>query len=55
MIYDYFQVTGAHDTVHDYADLFAVTLRIGDVQEFDALPRGGASVVMAVLPQVGGR
>ena len=27
MIYDYFRVTGAHDTVLDYADLFSVTLR----------------------------
>ena len=26
MIYDYFRVTGAHDTVLDYADLFSVTL-----------------------------
>ena len=27
MIYDYFRVIGAHDTVLDYADLFSVTLR----------------------------
>ena len=27
MIYDYFRVTGAHDTVLDYADLFSVNLR----------------------------
>ena len=27
MIYDYFRVTCAHDTVLDYADLFSVTLR----------------------------
>ena len=26
MIYDYFRVTGAHDAVLDYADLFSVTL-----------------------------
>ena len=26
MIYDYFRVTGTHDTVLDYADLFSVTL-----------------------------
>ena len=36
MIYDYFRVTGAHDTVLDYADLFSVTLRNYDVQEFDS-------------------
>ena len=35
MIYDYFRVTGAHDTVLDYADVFSVTLRDDDVQEFD--------------------
>ena len=33
MIYDYFRVAGAHDTVLDYADLFSVTLR--DDNEFD--------------------
>ena len=27
MIYDFFRVTGAHDTVLDYADLFSITLR----------------------------
>ena len=35
MNYDYFRVTGAHDTVLDYADLFSVSLRDGNVQEFD--------------------
>ena len=35
MIYDYFRVAGAHDTVLDYADLFTITLRNDDVQEFD--------------------
>ena len=35
MIYDNFRVTGAHDTVLDYADLFSITLRNDDVQEFD--------------------
>ena len=35
MIYDYFQVTGAHDTVLDYADLFSVTLHDDNIQEFD--------------------
>ena len=34
-MYDYFQVTGAHDTVLDYADLFTITLRMDDVQESD--------------------
>ena len=35
MIYDNFRVTGAHDTVLDYAFLFSVTLRDDNVQEFD--------------------
>ena len=34
MMYDYFWVSGAHDTVLDYADLFTITLRNDDVQEF---------------------
>ena len=35
MIYDYFRVTGAHNAVLDYADLFSVTLHDDNVQEFD--------------------
>ena len=35
MIYDYFRVTGAHDTVLDYADLFSINLRKDNVQDFD--------------------
>ena len=35
MIYDYFRVTGAHDTVLDYADLFSVTLHDDNIQEVD--------------------
>ena len=35
MIYGYFRVTGAHDTLLDYADLFSFTLRNDGVQEFD--------------------
>ena len=37
MIYDHFCVTGAHDAVLDYADLFSITLRNDNdnVQEFD--------------------
>ena len=35
MIYDYFRVTGAHDTVLEYADFFSVTLRDDNIQEFD--------------------
>ena len=35
MIYDYFRVTGARDTVQDYADLFSVTLHDDKIQDFD--------------------
>ena len=35
MIYDYFRVTGAHDTVLKCDDLFSVTLRDDNIQEFD--------------------
>ena len=35
MIYDYFRVTGVHDTVLDYADLFSVTLHDVNIEEFD--------------------
>ena len=35
MICDYFRVTGSHDTVLDYADVFSVTLHDDNIQEFD--------------------
>ena len=35
MIYDYFRVTGAHDTVLDCADVSSVVLRDDNIQEFD--------------------
>ena len=35
MIFGKFRVTGAHDTVLDYADLFSVTLHHYNIQEFD--------------------
>ena len=37
MIYDYFRVTGAHDTVLDYADLFSVSLHNDNIQEYVSL------------------
>ena len=37
MIYDYFRVTGAHDTLFDYTDFFSVTLYNDNVQEFDTI------------------
>ena len=36
LIYEYFWVTGANDSVENYADLFTIALRDDDIQEFDS-------------------
>ena len=36
LIYEYFLVTGANDSVENYADLFTVVLQNDDIQEFDS-------------------
>ena len=36
LIHDYFRVTGANDSVENYADLFTIGLRNDDIQEFDS-------------------
>ena len=36
LIYEYFRVTGANDSVENYADLFTIALRNDDTQEFDS-------------------
>ena len=36
LIHEYFRVTGANDSVENYADLFTMVLRNDDVQEFDS-------------------
>ena len=36
LIYEYFRVTGANDSVENYADLFTISLRNDDTQEFDS-------------------
>ena len=36
LIYDHFRVTGAHDSVENNADLFTISLRNDDIQEFDS-------------------
>ena len=36
LIYAYFRVTGADGSVDNYADLFTVSLRNDDIQEFDS-------------------
>ena len=35
LIYEHFRVTGANNSVENYADLFTVALRNDNVQEFD--------------------
>ena len=36
LIYDQFRVTGSHDSVENYTDLFTIVLRNDDTQEFDS-------------------
>ena len=36
VIYEYFRITGVHDSVEYYADLFTIVLRNDDIQEFDS-------------------
>ena len=36
LIYEYFRVTGANDSVDNCADLFTIALRNDDIQEFDS-------------------
>ena len=36
LIYDYLRVTGANDSVENYADLFTIALQNDDIQEFDS-------------------
>ena len=36
MIYEFFWVTGANDSIENYADLFAIVLRNDDIQDFDS-------------------
>ena len=36
LIFEYFRVTGANDSVENYADLITIVLRNDDIQEFDS-------------------
>ena len=36
LIYEYFGVTGANDSVDDYDDLFTIALRNDEILEFDS-------------------
>ena len=49
MIYEYFRVTGANDSVENRADLFTVALRNHDIQEFD-LKWDGILLSMTKIP-----
>ena len=49
LIYDYFRVIGIHDSVENYADLFTISLRNDDVQEFDS-KWGGILLSMTKIP-----
>ena len=49
LIYGYFRVTGANDSVENYADLFTVALRNHDIQEFD-LKWDGILLSMTKIP-----
>ena len=49
LIYEYFRVTGAHDSVENYADLFTVSLRNDDIQKID-LKWDGILLSMTKIP-----
>ena len=49
LIYEYFRVTGANDSVENHADLFTIVLRNDDIQEFDS-KWGGISLSMTKIP-----
>ena len=49
LIYEYFGVTGANDSVESNADLFTVVLRNDDIQEFDS-KWDGILLLMTKIP-----
>ena len=49
LIYDHFRVTGSHDSVENYADLFTIVLRNDDIQEFDS-KWDGILLLMTKIP-----
>ena len=50
LIYEYFRVTGAKDSVENYADLFTISLRNDDIQEFDSKWDGNLLSVTKIPP-----
>ena len=51
MICEYFWVTGANDSVENYADLFTIVFRIDDFQEFDSKGNGILSSIMNITSE----
>ena len=49
MIYEYFRVTGADDSVENYADQFTIVLRNDDTQEIDS-KWDGILLSMTIIP-----
>ena len=50
LIYDHFRVTGTHDSVEDYTDLFTIVLRNDDIQEEFDSKWGGILLSMTKIP-----
>ena len=50
LIYDYFRVTGSHDSVENFSDLFTIVLRNDDIQEFDSKWDGILLSMMKIPP-----
>ena len=50
LIYEYFRVTGSNDSVENYADLFTISLRNDDIQEFDSKWDGILSSMTKISP-----
>ena len=50
LIYDSFRVTGIKDSVENYADLFTISLRNDDIQEFDSKWDGILLSMMKIPP-----
>ena len=50
LIYEYFRVTGANDSIENYADLFTIGLRNDDIQEFDSKWDGILLSMTKILP-----
>ena len=50
LIHEYFRVTGANDSVENYADLFTIVLRNDDIQKFDSKLDGILLSMMKIPP-----